>query len=82
MEVRAGPQRNALELGSTQPGPALNLGSAIPVPVRDYEELEHKPQVNGVELSGNKTTRQLRIEVTDPLSNLAIEAMMRSVFGE
>ena len=82
MEIREGTPRNALELGSTQPGPALSLGSVIPVPVRDYEELERKPQVNGIELSGNKTTRQLKIEVTDPLSNLALEAMMRSVFGE
>ncbi len=58
----------------------LDLGNTIPVPVRDYEALEHKPRVNGVELSGDKTTRELKIEITDPLSNLAIEGILSQVF--
>ena len=61
-------------------GTALDLGNTIPVPVRDYEEMEHKPRVNGVELSGDKTTRELKIEITDPLSNLAIEGILSQVF--
>lgn len=31
----------------------LHLGDKIPVPVRDYEMLVHKPMLNGVELIGN-----------------------------
>lgn len=61
-------------------GTALDLGNTIPVPVRDYEALENKPRVNGVELSGDKTTRDLKIEITDPLSNLAIEGILSQVF--
>lgn len=61
-------------------GTALDLGNMIPVPVREYEALEHKPRVNGVELSGDKTTRELKIEITDPLSNLAIEGILSQVF--
>lgn len=63
-------------------GTALDLGNTIPVPVRDYEEMENKPRVNGVELSGDKTTRELKIEITDPLSNMAIEGIISQVFTE
>ena len=63
-------------------GTALDLGNTIPVPVREYEEMENKPRVNGVELSGDKTTRELKIEITDPLSNLAIEGILSQVFTE
>ena len=59
----------------------LDLGNAIPVPVRDYNTLDNKPQINGIELRGNKTTRQLRIQETDPLSNLEIEQIIESVFN-
>lgn len=38
----------------------------------NYEQLNNKPQINGVELSGNKTTEQLGIQQTRPLSNLEI----------
>lgn len=31
----------------------------------DYEELDNKPKINGVELSGNKTTSDLNIELPD-----------------
>ncbi len=60
----------------------LDLGNTIPVPVKDYETLGNKPRVNGVELSGDKTTRDLKIEITDPLSNLAIEGILSQVFSE
>lgn len=70
-ELRPGPARNVLDLGNT-----------IPVPVKDYEALEHKPRLNGVELFGDKCTRELKIEITDPLSNLDIENMLSQVFPE
>ena len=31
----------------------------------NYEQLSNKPQINGVELSGNKTTSELGIEIPD-----------------
>jgi len=58
----------------------LDLGNSIPVPTRDYEVLQKKPKINGVELIGNKTSRQLLIQDTDPLTNLQIEAMLQDVF--
>ena len=76
--IRPGaPPRVELRLGKMN---ELDLGNTIPVPVRDYEEMENKPRVNGVELSGDKTTRELKIEITDPLSNLAIEGILSQVF--
>lgn len=48
----------------------------------DYEVLINKPQINGNELIGNKTTRQLGIEVTDPMTNMEIESIFQSVFTE
>lgn len=59
----------------------LNLGNSIPVPVKDYDLLENKPKINGVTLQGDKTSRQLRIKETDPLTNLEIEDMLNTVFG-
>lgn len=56
------------------------LGLDEPVPQErienDYEKLENKPQINGIELSGNKTTEQLGIQQTRPLSNLEIHNLL------
>lgn len=30
--------------------------------IKDYEQLDHKPQINGVTLIGNKSTEELKIE--------------------
>ena len=59
----------------------LELGSSFPVFQDNYDLMKNKPQVNGVTLEGNKTTRQLKIEVTDPLTNLEIEDMLNTVFN-
>lgn len=37
----------------------------------DYDELTNKPQVNGVTLSGNKTSKQLGIRQTIPMNSAA-----------
>lgn len=39
--------------------PAIDLCLVRPVPVRDYELLDNKPQINGVELIGNKTMSEI-----------------------
>lgn len=39
---------------------ALSVGGGT----TDYNELENKPSINGVELSGNKTTQELGIQTT------------------
>ena len=36
----------------------------------DYEKLENKPQINGVELVGNKTTKELGIKIPTKTSDL------------
>jgi hypothetical protein len=37
----------------------------------DYNDLSNKPQINGISLSGNKTTSQLGINVPTKTSDLA-----------
>lgn len=59
----------------------LDLGNSVPVAVRDYEKLDNKPRINGVELIGNKTTAQLRIPDIVPIPNAEIETLLQSVFG-
>lgn len=73
-------QRLKIGSGNNQKN-ALQLGEAFPFWEKDYEKLKNKPQINGVTLEGDKTTRQLKIEVTDPLTNLEIEAMLAEVFN-
>ena len=41
---------------------------------KDYEKLENKPKVNGVELSGDKSFEELGVS---PLSNLEIMEIIR-----
>lgn len=36
----------------------------------DYTDLDNKPKINGIELSGNKTTAQLGIEIPTKTSDL------------
>lgn len=59
----------------------ISLGKGVPVPPKDYRPLENKPQINGVTLEGNKSTRELRIEITDPLTNTEIEEILSAVFS-
>lgn len=40
---------------------------------KNYSDLENKPQINGVELTGNKTNEDLNIR---PLTNQEIESIM------
>ena len=60
----------------------LSLGDTIPVPELDYDKLYHKPQINNIELQGNKTLEQLNIqETTNPITNLEIETMLQNIFN-
>lgn len=70
-----------LRLHSTTTGKVLRLGNAIPVPTTDYEILSNKPQINGVELRGNKTSKDLNIQETAALTNLEIEQIIQNVFN-
>ena len=76
------PERGALVLELQEDEP-LSIEIKDPVPVfgtRDYVELINKPQINGVELVGNKTSKQLNIQETTALSNIQIEQIIQSVF--
>lgn len=73
-------QRLKIGSGDNQKN-ALQLGGAFPVWEKDYEKLKNKPKINGITLEGDKTSRQLRIKETDPLTNLEIEAMLAEVFN-
>lgn len=71
-----------MQIGQSQSSPIrVQPGSVVPVPETDYDKLENKPQINGVELAGNKTTRQLGIEITDPMTNFEIEDIIQRVMG-
>ena len=76
IELRIGRVSAARLEAGTGGGGKLTLGNSVPVPERDYNLLTNKPQINGNELIGNKTTRQLGIEITDPLTNLEIESII------
>ena len=81
LEIRTG-QQQKLELGpGTAPRQNLQINTSQSLLVKDYERLKNKPKINGVTLEGDKTTRQLKIEITDPLTNLEIEAMLAEVFN-
>lgn len=59
----------------------LKMGNAVPIFEKNYDRLINKPKINGVMLEGDKSTRQLKIEVTDPLTNFEIEAMLAEIFN-
>ena len=59
----------------------LGLGESY-IMNKNYNVLINKPQINGVELQGNKTTRELGIEITDPMTDQEIEEVISGVFNE
>ena len=79
LQIRSGPRFNLRTNSGTYE--KLNLGNTVPVPIRDYEKLDNKPRINGVELIGNKTTAQLRIQETVAITNQEIEVLLQSVYG-
>lgn len=54
--------------------PAENIG----VCTDDYNDLVDKPQINGVELTGNKSGETLSLQDTmDPITKVTIDALLR-----
>lgn len=47
--------------------------------IKDYAKIKNKPQINGVELKGNKSLEDIGIET---MTNEEIEDMFKLVFGE
>ena len=75
-------QQQKLEIGpGTAPRQNLQMGNTVPVFEKNYDRLINKPKINGVMLEGDKSNRQLKIEVTDPLTNFEIEAMLAEIFN-
>lgn len=57
-------------------------GSVNPVISADYEQLENKPQINGVELNGNKTFEELGEQtITNVELQDIINTQYQLVFG-
>lgn len=64
----------AIKLTIQEDRPKLKVGQGSAIPLRassgypvyenNYDNLRNKPSINGVELSGNKTTEDLHIEVS------------------
>lgn len=55
-----------------------DFGEVSKVSTTDYNELFHKPQINGVELKGNKTFDDLGDHT---MTNAEIKAMFDRIFG-
>lgn len=68
-----------LDIGMSQTE-RFNLGNSVPVPVRDYERLINKPQINGVELIGNKTSSDLLLPEYIAITDNEIEGILQEVF--
>ena len=62
LSLRAGAERQRLEISGGKAGTRLELGTVLPVPVSDYRQLKNKPRINGVELDGNLTLDRLCAE--------------------
>lgn len=46
--------------------------------VTNYDQLSNKPQINGIELTGNKTAIDLKLQpIMKPVSNEEIEEMFK-----
>lgn len=67
---------------SRQTVPMNVSGSVRPVINTDYEQLENKPQINGVELNGNKTFEELGEQtITNVELQDIINTQYQLVFG-
>ena len=71
---------NDLELDVENPAD-LVLEESNPYITNNYESLQNLPRINNVMLIGNKTSQDLHIQQTVPLTNLEIESIISSVFG-
>lgn len=58
---------------------AANIGGAVTVPVSfsSYNSLRDKPQINGVELVGDKSFEELG---DSPLTNMEIKELFNNIF--
>lgn len=60
----------------------IGIGAAfVPTGSDDYEDLRNKPKINGVTLIGDKTSGQLGIVQTVPLTNAEIEGIFQNVIN-
>ena len=60
---------------TVMPTEAVNMSAdeAIMVSVNDYDELQNKPSIEGVELIGDKSFEELNLQ---PLTNSELENML------
>lgn len=55
------------------------IEDGLTIGTNNYEELENKPQINDVELLGNKTSTELNLqEKMDSLTNTDIEEILNN----
>lgn len=57
---------------------AVTFGETQTITTSDYPGLNHKPQINSVELVGNKSFEDLG---DNPLTNIEIKAIFDRIFG-
>lgn len=54
------PERVTAEIPERKDNVEVSLGSTRVITAKDYEVLDNKPQINGVELIGNKTSEDIK----------------------
>ncbi|MBQ6756520.1 MAG: hypothetical protein IJP43_06215 [Oscillospiraceae bacterium] len=54
------PERVTAEIPERKDNVEVNLGSTRVITAKDYEVLDNKPQINGVELIGDKTSEDIK----------------------
>lgn len=60
----------------------VELLDGIPAPASDYEDLSHKPQINGVELIGDKTFEDLgRDDIKNSRIKAIVDSQYEQIFG-
>lgn len=56
-----------------------SFGASQCIVTGDYEVLANKPQINGVTLIGNKTSREIHVQ--DPIEDITSQDIDRIIFG-
>ena len=56
---------------------SVGFGDHIEVAVNDYEPLKNKPQINNIELIGNKSSEELNLQdLMDSISNVELARIL------
>ena len=76
LQIQVNQSEHQFQLRPTENRNELFIGNAVPVPVKDYNQLYNRPRINGVELVGDQSTDDLHLTHPRPLTNEEIAALL------